>query len=143
LPYSKAAKVAFAKQFPGNSRAKQFVILKMAVIDYGDYSNYSDVRAIELARAVIEIALDRSAEEAVADFVRPLNEELVATKLGCVLSHGEAHPLIYCVELKVATKGAIEILLELLDTLEVPIGAVVYRRNWLGRKKDVFIVVPA
>ena len=95
-----------------------------------------------MARAVVELAIDRELPEAVEAFVRPLDAFLRKHKAGLVQHHQETPLLTIVVRLKLSSVRSMDLVLQCLAETGAPTGTVVYRRNWLGRKTDLFVLGP-
>ena len=93
-------------------------------------------------KAIVEIPLEREYDEVVAAIVEPLNARLRRLKAGHVLAHSETRLLSCRVKLKLSGKRSFRAVLEFLGETETPACTFVYWVDWLGRKRDVFMLGP-
>ena len=92
-------------------------------------------------RARVDIAVDREPAEIVRRFVEPLDALLRQREVGAVIKH-RAGPLFVAVDVRLSRHAALDHVLEFLATADAPVGSLVSRLNWLGRKRDIQILGP-
>jgi hypothetical protein len=96
-------------------------------------------------RVRIKLAVDREPELLIQQFVIPLNALLQERGFGEVIRHvvDPIDRLLWVVvDVRLRGAGAFDCAMEFLTNADTPTGTVVYRRNWLGRKRDIFVLEP-
>ena len=92
-------------------------------------------------RARIDLAVDRAPNELVQAIVVPLDQHLRAERVGRVLRH-RISELEINIDVSLRQRSDLDYIGEFLVRASAPVGSVIYRYDWLGRKQDIFVLGP-